>query len=132
MKQPAGNRIAARALDAVDTPFRLYGRAAGVALDCAGLVLYAADCPEPEQRYSLRGDYQLLLKAIAREAGFRVARSQLHDGDIALVQCDARQQHLLVRAQGGWVHAHAGLGRVVHTPDPSPWPIIARWRFKGI
>jgi hypothetical protein len=37
----------------------------------------------------------------------------------------------MVHADNGWVHAHAGLRRVVHMPGPSPWPIIALWRFCG-
>jgi hypothetical protein len=37
----------------------------------------------------------------------------------------------MVRADNGWVHAHAGLGRVVHMPGMSPWPLINLWRLAG-
>lgn len=33
------------------------------------------------------------------------------------------QPHLLIVVPGGFVHAHAGLGRVTFLPDPLLWPI---------
>lgn len=124
--------IARRALHAVGTPFRLFGRKVEVALDCVGLVLYAADMSEPAARYALKGDYLETLKSAANQNGFKAERYPDHNGDIVLANCGLRQQHLMIRAPGGWVHAHAGLGRVVHTPGPLPWPLIAAWRSPEI
>jgi hypothetical protein len=120
--------IARRALQAVGTPFRLYGRKAGVALDCVGLVLHSTGLPDPSARYWLKGDYLDILRHLTNQNGFMQRRFPSRDGDILLVDCGLSQQHLMVRASNGWVHAHAGLRRVVHTPGPSPWPIIAAWR----
>jgi murein DD-endopeptidase / murein LD-carboxypeptidase len=35
-----------------------------------------------------------------------------------------------VSSTGGLVHAHAGLGKVVVTPAPLPWPIERHWRLR--
>jgi murein DD-endopeptidase / murein LD-carboxypeptidase len=118
-------------LQAVGTPFRLYGRKTGVALDCVGLVLHAINLPHFVANYGLKGDYLELLRSIANQNGFMSLAVACHNGDIAMAECGSRQQHLMVRASNGWVHAHAGLRRVVHTPGPSPWPIIAVWRSPG-
>lgn len=40
------------------------------------------------------------------------------------------QLHLMIGTRDGIVHAHAGLGRVVLTPGPSPWPLLGAWRFQ--
>ncbi|MFM6828852.1 MAG: hypothetical protein ACKOVA_00735 [Novosphingobium sp.] len=39
------------------------------------------------------------------------------------------QPHLVIAVQGGFVHAHAGLGRVTFLPAPLPWPIARQWRL---
>jgi hypothetical protein len=36
---------------------------------------------------------------------------------------------LLTAPPHGFVHAHAGLRRVVTTPAPLPWPIECHWRL---
>ena len=56
---------------------------------------------------------------------------RIGDGDIAIVACSPQQFHLMVRAANGWVHSHAGLRKVVHTPGASPWPIVAVRRMIG-
>jgi hypothetical protein len=53
-------------------------------------------------------------------------------GDIALVACADRQFHLMIAAQDGWLHSHAGLGKVVHMVGLSPWPIAGMWRAKDL
>jgi hypothetical protein len=57
--------------------------------------------------------------------------SCLRQGDVAVVTCSPQQFHLMVRAAKGWVHSHAGLRKVVHTPGMSPWPIVALRRMIG-
>ena len=50
------------------------------------------------------------------------------EGDLALVRPGPLQLHLMIVVSGGHVHAHAGVGRVVEMPGPSPWPVIGYWR----
>ena len=51
-------------------------------------------------------------------------------GDLLLVNPGPAQVHLLVFAgTRGFIHAHAGLGRVVRTPAPCPWSIAIIWRL---
>lgn len=125
--------IAASALEQVGTPFRLYGRSPSLALDCVGLAIHAVGYLGNEQRYHLKGDYREVICSYLDKSNLLKLDGGAvpYDGDLALVGCAPRQQHLMVRAKGGWVHAHAGLGRVVHTPGDSPWPIIAIWRASG-
>lgn len=123
--------VAERALAAVGTPFRLYGRKVGVALDCVGLVLHALNIDGPVRCYSIKGAYLDVLQNSANQYGLQQLANADRDGDIVAVDCGQRQQHLLVRAQDGWVHAHAGLRRVVHMPGQLPWPLLAAWRLSG-
>jgi uncharacterized membrane protein len=47
-----------------------------------------------------------------------------------LVHLHGLQPHLLVALAGGsFVHAHAGLGRVVRQTDPSLASAFCRWRL---
>jgi murein DD-endopeptidase / murein LD-carboxypeptidase len=127
-----GDDIAARAMNEVGTKFHIHGRTSGVALDCAGLVAVAIGAKSVRTGYSLKGNFYNEMNAFFLAAGFAASIvGPPENGDIALAACASNQQHLMIRAQDGWVHAHAGLGRVVHTPDPSPWPIIATWRICG-
>jgi murein DD-endopeptidase / murein LD-carboxypeptidase len=128
-----GERAAARALQAVGTPFRFHGRQPGIALDCVGLAAHAIGLPDVPIRYSLKGNYLAAIETyLAQSEGCKLSLDAAAiAGDIALVQCGSAQCHLMIRARRGWVHAHAGLRRVVHMPDPSPWPIIALWRIEG-
>lgn len=125
--------IAQRALAQLGTPFRLHGRVPNVALDCVGLVAVATGTRAPTSDYSLRGTKLGTIKSYMDGLGWRslACDSKPADGDIATVTCASDQPHLMVRADKGWVHSHAGLRKVVHTPDPSPWPIMALRRPSG-
>jgi hypothetical protein len=39
-----------------------------------------------------------------------------------------QQIHLGIRTAAGFVHAHAGIRRVVETPGTPAWPILAAYR----
>lgn len=124
--------IAGRAFQHIGTTFRLFGRDPEWAVDCVGLTAAVLEIEE-NWSYSLKGDYLQMVADCLETRHFRKIGNGTRpkDGDIALALCAPRQQHLLIRANGGWVHAHAGLGRVVHTPGDCPWPIIALWRISG-
>jgi murein DD-endopeptidase / murein LD-carboxypeptidase len=128
--------IARRALAEVGTPYRLHGRIAGVSLDCVGLVAIALGehmkgCAMPTG-YALRGNHlsdieafidQLQLLKLGSESNWQA-------GDIIATAPSPRQTHLAICAGNGWVHAHAGLRRVVHSPALDD-PIIRGWRLIG-
>lgn len=117
---------AARAL--LGVPFRLHGRdAAGV--DCVGVVALALRLGVP-QDYGLRSGDALRAERWLAATGLRRVERPM-PGDVALVRPGPLQLHAIVHVPGGFVHAHAGLGRVVETPGPCPWPVIGHWRLIG-
>lgn len=130
-----GERFAAAAEALVGTPFRFRGRDRQTGLDCVGLVLAAlTDSGRPAPRlggYSVRqSDLGSRYSCLPGWAGFTPAHSPVAAGDLLLTQPGPAQVHLLVVARdGSYIHAHAGLGRVVKTPPPCPWPVERRWRL---
>lgn len=129
--------IAEMAMQLCGSDFRLHGRSADHGLDCIGLAaqcLAAADvsCEVPTG-YSVRGGSIAQIAAVMEQAGFACLPDDavLHEGDIVLARPSPVQWHLMVRAEGGFVHAHAGLGQVVFTPGPAQWPITKIFRMES-
>ena len=128
--------FAEAALALVGTPFRLHGRdPRGV--DCVGLVALALAAigrkPDVPVGYRLRALSVAPLLEFAQRNGFGPANDPARPGDLVLVHPCPLQAHLVILTAGGFVHAHAGLGRVVHEPRhtsaPWPWPATAQWRL---
>lgn len=130
----ARRAFAAAAESLVGTPFRLHGRDVGRGLDCVGLVVVALKLigrgAPAVQGYGIRNlEYESFL-AVLDPAGFVPIKGPLATGELVIVRPGPAQLHLLVAAHsGGFVHAHAGLGRVVATPGPLAWPHIGRWQL---
>lgn len=126
-----GEAIAAAARALVGARFRLHGRDAATGLDCVGVVALAcgraADAP---RGYALRGGSSARFGALLGAAGL-VRTCVPSAGDIALVEAGPAQFHLAVLTETGFVHADAGLGRVVERPGALPWPVIGYWRTGG-
>ncbi len=127
--------IAEMALQLCGTDFRLHGRSADHGLDCIGLAaqcLGAADmaCDVPNG-YSIRGGSAEQISEVMKLAGFDAVspNEALREGDIALARPSPIQWHLMIKTEGGFVHAHAGLGQVVFTPGPTQWPIEQIFRI---
>lgn len=123
-------RIVAAARAMMGTPFRLHGRG-GDGIDCVGLAavaLRAAGHVGPVPRaYGLRsGDAGRARDWLAAAGLSPVAKPM--PGDLALVRPGPMQLHLMIHVPGGFVHAHAGLGRVVEMPGACPWPSMGHWR----
>lgn len=119
------SRIANAALAAVGTRFRLHGRGLD-GLDCVGLVALALRAGgylgEVPNGYSLRGgDWGALDRVLVRVA-------EAEAGDVLLMAVGPGQIHLGIRTAAGFVHADAGLRRVVERPGMPPWPLIGVWR----
>ncbi|WP_200910115.1 peptidoglycan endopeptidase [Sphingomonas sp. Leaf38] len=118
--------IADAARAAVGTRFRVHGRGPD-GLDCVGLVAvalraggYAGAVPTG---YSLRGgDPGVLDRVLVRVV-------DAAPGDVLLMAAGPGQFHLGIRTPGGFVHADAGLRRVVERPGVPPWPVLGAWRM---
>ena len=131
-----GDSLARAAEALVGTPFRLHGRDPATGLDCVGLVEaslarigIAASAP---QGYAMRNlSLAAFLPALV-EAGFAecAAGVPVKPGDIVLVAPSPGQFHVLVAGTAcAFVHAHAGLGRVVTSPVTIADPKRGHWRL---
>ena len=121
---------AERARALVGTRFRPQGRGRD-GLDCVGLVLATFGLPADFVRrdYRLRGDHEAEARAQLGRAFRRV--SGLAAGDVMLMRVAADQLHLAVRTVAGFVHAHAGIGRVVETPGMPEWRLLGIYRIRS-
>jgi len=117
--------VVARARALVGVPFRLHGRSMA-GLDCVGVAAMALGRTAPDA-YGLRSGDVERAEAWLRAAGLRPEEAG-RPGDLALVQSGPLQLHLMIGTGNGFIHAHAGIGRVVETPGASPWPVIGWWR----
>jgi hypothetical protein len=122
---------AERARALVGTRFRPQGRGEQ-GVDCIGLVLAAYGLPEgaAPRDYRLRSDRRDELAAgLLRH--FRKVR-RVEAGDVMMLEVASDQVHLAVRTDAGFVHAHAGIGRVVETPGLPEWPVIGAYRRRKV
>lgn len=120
--------LAAQAL--VGTRFRLHGRDPATGLDCVGVVAAALKATGPNG-YRLRNRDISAALAFAPAVGLAEVSDPIEPGDVLLVRSGPAQHHLLIASiRGGFIHAHAGLRRVVATPGPLSWPIERHWRLK--
>lgn len=120
---------AARARALVGTRFRPQGRG-GDGLDCVGVILatFAVSPTSVRHNYPLRGDHLRELHDALDLHFRRVPKRELRAGDVMLLEAGERQFHLAVRSEQGFVHAHAGIRRVVETPGNPDWPLLAVYR----
>ncbi|MCZ8173188.1 MAG: hypothetical protein O9272_15745 [Brevundimonas sp.] len=122
----------ARAAEALlGRPWRLHGRDPATGLDCIG-VLGAALGPTAR----LPTGYPLRLRQLGAwlpdpaALGFAPAGDPVQPGDVVLIRVGPAQHHLAIAGHpDGWVHAHAGLRRVVHQADPPPGSWLGHWRL---
>jgi cell wall-associated NlpC family hydrolase len=127
-------RLANAARRFAGSPFRLHGRDPATGLDCIGVLAAAlkdAGMPAPlPTGYSLRSRSIAGLETIAAQCGFGPATGAIEAGDVVLAQPNACQFHLLIALeQGSFVHAHAGIGRVILSAWPQDWRIVSHFRL---
>ncbi|PTD16977.1 hypothetical protein [Sphingomonas fennica] len=121
--------IVARARACIGARFRPQGRNIAEGLDCVGLAAIACDVPAPARDYALRGgDGDRIAAGLAAAGLIPVPWPEALPGDVLLVEAGPAQAHLLVLTDVGFVHADAGLRRVVETPGRPPWPVLGAWR----
>lgn len=120
---------AARARALVGSPFRAQGRGVG-GFDCVGVVLATFGIPAESARrdYRLHGSHLAEVRQTMEVQFRRVPKRQLRSGDVMLLGVAPEQLHLAVRTSDGFVHAHAGLRRVVETPGIPEWPLLGVYR----
>lgn len=120
---------AKRALALIGVPFRAQGRDRD-GLDCVGLCLVAYRLPTDRVRadYRLRGEFRAEVEAFLARHFRRIGNGRQRPGDLMLIEVRADQLHLAVRTERGFVHADAGLRRVVEVPGDPQWPIIGSFR----
>ncbi|MFN3945196.1 MAG: peptidoglycan endopeptidase [Allosphingosinicella sp.] len=121
----------AAARELVGARFRPQGRVPAHGLDCIGVAMIAAGVAED----SVRRDYPLhafepeeLHAGLARAGLVRVDPDRTRPGDVVVARPGAERLHLAVLVDGGFVHADAGLRRVVEVPGALPWPLLSAWR----
>ena len=132
----APEEFAAAAAAMCGVPFRLHGRDPATGLDCVGLVAVSLDrcgrkAVTPEG-YALRALSIAPLLGFAARNGFAVLDPHApgEAGDLHLLRLSAIQAHLAIALdRERFVHAHAGLGKVVIGHGPLPGETIARWRL---
>ncbi len=126
--------LAAAALALVGRPWRLHGRDPATGLDCIGLLDAALIAIGQPARlptgYPLRlRDWTSWLPDPAK-FGFAVAATPVQPGDVVLLKLGQTQVHLAIAAPtGGWVHAHAGLRRVVRQDQWPDGEVVGHWRL---
>ena len=129
-----GDDLAQAAASLVGTRFRLHGCDPAHGLDCIGL--FTAAMARCERVVAVPKGYGLRLSRRddwlpdPAAYGFAVAAPPFAPGDVAMLCPGPAQLHLAIRGTGGWVHAHAGLRRVVIAPPPAGWPVAGHWRLR--
>lgn len=126
--------LAEAAAALVGSRFRLHGRDPATGLDCIGVLaaaLVAIGRPAPlPTGYALRTRALPPLEGWALACGLVASPQPLAAGDVLIVRPAPCQHHLLIAASArSFIHAHAGLRRVVRMPGPLAWPELRRWRL---
>jgi len=128
-----GDDLATAAETLIGARFRLHGRDSAAGLDCIGVLSAAlALCGQENvlpNGYRLRSLAEAAPDGFAVKLGFTPQTGETRPGDILMLRPGPAQVHLAIAGHAGnFVHAHAGLGRVVAAPGPLPWPVIRQWR----
>ena len=128
------DRFAREAERLVGTKFRLHGRDAKHGVDCVGLVVLALR--NSGRNVTQPAAYSLRNTSIARQlesvagSGLVEAGGPARRGDLVLVRPGPAQHHLMISVgEDRFVHAHAGLRRVVVQTGLHDIPILYHWRL---
>jgi hypothetical protein len=125
----SGAAIAARARTLVGRRFRPQGRDPVLGLDCVGTAAAALDAGDVPSDYAARGNALERIEAELWALGCLEAEAP-EAGDVIVCRPARDQYHLLVCVGEAFVHADAGLRRIVERPMPPPWPVAGVWRLQ--
>lgn len=138
---PQAREIVAAVRACIGTRFRSQGRSPGVGLDCVGVALAAADAAGMTKpvmpHYQLGGDNEAVAATLTDIAGL-VRITDARPGDLWIFAPAPGQRHFAVQVTETasidsqprrFVHAHAGIGRVVESPADPAWIQVAVFRF---
>lgn len=130
----SGAALAAAAEGLLGVPFRLHGRDPQSGLDCIGVLAVAmAAIGRPialPNGYALRRGDIAPFRPLAGPLGFAAVEGRVQPGDVVVFAIGPAQFHLGIAAPGsGFIHAHAGLRRVVLGPAGSDWRPAGHWRL---
>lgn len=127
-------RLAREAERLIGKPFRLHGRDPKTGVDCIGLLAVALK--RGGQSAPLPTGYPMRLRSLSpwlpepEACGFTVAEQPFAPGDVIMLQPGPGQFHLAIADRTlGWVHAHAGLRRVVRDAVLPAGAIVHHWRL---
>ena len=129
-----GLALAKAAEQFIGCNFRLRGRDPAIGLDCVGVVLAALanigrHCLAPAN-YQLRMRDVSGFTNLAEQVGLIETPDTVRPGDVLLLKVGPCQHHCAIAlSDGGFVHAHASLRRVVHTPDRPEGILVRHWRL---
>ena len=78
--------------------------------------------------YRLRGQDAASIEPFLLASGLMPAEGEERPGDLTLVRSGPSQVHFMLTTRDAhYVHAHAGLRKVVRT-GMLQWPVLTRWR----
>ncbi len=128
------DRVVAAARACLGTPFHHQGRAAGIGLDCIGLIVVALRAAGMEVRdradYGPRPDGQSLIAAL--DAHGAVPAGEIRAGDVLVFRYDNQPQHVaLATGEESMIHSFAPARSVVETAIGPYWRrrMVGIWRF---
>lgn len=131
--------ILAAARAAIGTPFQHQGRAAGKALDCAGLIVHVARDIGAEYvdtaGYSRLPSHGLLQAALERQPCLMpVSIADRQPGDVLLMRFKNEPQHLAICAGETIIHSYSTVGQVCEHRLSDVWVsrIVSVYRFRGL
>lgn len=123
--------VVARARALIGVKFRPQGRSPEAGLDCIGVVAMVFGLAAVRSDYRLRFSARQELNGEFTACGFRPIEVTKADvGDVLVVEAGHRQLHVVVLTRDGYLHADAGLRRVVEVPGAVAWPVVAAWRAR--
>jgi cell wall-associated NlpC family hydrolase len=128
-----GDQMAQAAEALIGAPFRLHGRDPATGLDCIGVIAISLSaCGRPVHLpagYALRTRALPQLEAFVTGSELEAACGPPMPGDVLLLRVGPCQFHLaLTSSENRFIHALAGLRRVVHSELPASWVIVGHWR----
>lgn len=129
--------IITAARECVGTPFRHQGRIIGLALDCAGLIVYIAAKfglksiePDGYGRSPCNG----MLEASADLQPYLMRVSDMQAADVLMMRFTGEPQHVAIYTGDTIIHAYESIGKVVEHRMDDKWlrRVVRVYRFKDV